>query len=134
MKRFEWNPSLECGEPTIDSQHRKLMELASKFNEEILNGGDPGLSMKLIENLANYAISHFQHEEKFYERQQFAGLERHIQLHEDLKKKLALRILSAKKGQVPMKADMSIFVHDWIVHHIMEEDLRAIRNCRNLPE
>jgi hemerythrin len=44
------------------------------------------------------------------------------------------RLLNIKNGRVPMTAEMSIFLHDWITHHILEQDLRAIHWCREHAE
>lgn len=131
MHRFEWNSCLESGDPVIDGQHRRLMGLVSEFHDEIKAGHDSMSALKMLELLASYAISHFDYEIDFYRKHGFDGLDRHIHLHDELKQKLAHRILAVKQGQRPLKSDMAVFAHDWIVHHIMEEDLEAISSCRD---
>jgi len=134
MKRFEWDSTLETGDKSIDDQHHTLFTLGKEFNIAIMNGGNPTISMKLIQDLANYAVTHFNSEEGWMRKAGYPELQGHAAMHEDLKRKLVNRIVAIKNGQLPMSADICIFLHDWITHHILEQDLRAIKWCKDHVE
>jgi hemerythrin len=107
-----------------------LFALAAKFNNSIMGGGSPAVTVQLIEDLVNYVVHHFKCEEEWYREVFLPTLNEHNAMHEDIKRQLVSRILAIKKGQVPMTADIAIFFDNWIRHHILEEDLKAIIWCK----
>jgi len=131
MKRFTWDASYETGDSVIDEQHKNLFRIGSEFNAAILAGGNSILATKLIEELATYAVHHFKCEEDWMEKSNYPQLDIHRALHESLKREVAQRIIGIKNGKMPLNAELSIFIHGWIAHHIMDQDVIAIHWCKD---
>ncbi len=64
---IKWRDEYSCYDETIDMQHRKLIELINDMNE--IAKLDDGLDrydemVSIFEELKDYAVYHFGHEEK----------------------------------------------------------------------
>ncbi len=61
--RTGWNEGLSVGVPDIDAQHRELFERVARL-EDALGRGDRGELRHLLEFLRDYALLHFDTEER----------------------------------------------------------------------
>lgn len=125
---LRWRNSFSCNIKEIDNQHKRLFEISSKlsilapisskknFEDEIL---------EIINELKEYAIYHFEYEEKMMQKYNFEGFERHSLQHDDFVK----RILELEEEHVKFnraEAVISIrdFVISWITEHILKADIK----------
>lgn len=80
--RLEWQDAYECGQPTIDDQHRELFQLA---NALIATSADPGAAPDgapaALEALIAHVTRHFADEEALLERHGYVGLPGHRRAH-----------------------------------------------------
>ena len=64
MTILNWNKLLVLGIDSIDNQHKHLVDLANQLDEAVAIGTDHHTLIKIINDLVNYTVLHFQHEEQ----------------------------------------------------------------------
>ncbi|MDK9695928.1 MAG: bacteriohemerythrin [Siculibacillus sp.] len=130
MQFFYWNPSFEIGIPSIDVQHRRLVDLINDLATAITDGGELPQVETLINELSDYAVRHFADEELILERTTLSEAEktRHRESHRGFVEKV--REIAARDDL--MSADVSErvleFLITWLVSHILGSD-RKIANA-----
>ncbi|RQW82531.1 MAG: hypothetical protein EHM62_03410, partial [Methylococcus sp.] len=63
---FPWNDSFDTGLPEIDEQHRRLVQLLNTLASHIAFGSGVTEVRVLLDDLADYAVHHFQTEESIW--------------------------------------------------------------------
>lgn len=119
-----WKTELETGIEIVDSQHKEFMKQANKFVIKCLAGKvDEGIREE-FDFLENYLQYHFQTEETFLFDSGYPDYEKHQAEH------LQLKFKTKQVGSMLEGDDLeevlnyfSEFVNEWIVGHIMGDDL-----------
>ena len=121
MPKIEWADFLELGEPEIDSQHKRLVEIINTF----LNAADTGCGSdamkRTLDDLLDYADTHFAAEEQFMERLGFPGLEAHRREHQNLRREVLDRLDKFMQCDGSI-LEMQAFLTSWLVGHVMGWD------------
>ncbi|MDR3221292.1 MAG: diguanylate cyclase [Candidatus Accumulibacter sp.] len=118
-----WRHSYQCGEETIDRQHKNVF---THCNSIILAIEDENFSLdKLPEMIDNYIsdlTEHFQYEEAMLARHAYPGLEAHSQIHRALLDRAWSVHRQAVAGDLSMD-DLLLFV-EWngVVQHLLTDD------------
>ena len=130
---FDMNPDYyHIGIAHIDQQHDHLFELANQAYALLL---DEKLSDKrqniihIMSELVAYARTHFSYEEAYMHEIGYAGREAHTAQHRQFEAKLAevdFNVLEASTidDQVDVLKDLLDFLGDWLINHIISEDMR----------
>lgn len=118
MDKFVWREDYKIGHETVDSQHQRLFELAN----QMIAAEDTKQLIELAMNLYNYIRKHFQLEEALMKQANYSGYAEHVAAHEAL-----LDGLIAISGKIHdgscRKQDISDFMNDWVLSHILEQDM-----------
>ncbi len=118
---LEWNGALATGMPDVDTQHRKLIELANRLNESMQRGDGRGAIGAVLDELIQYTAFHFEFEEKMMKEARYPGFAAHQGEH----KKLVADVLAHKakfdRGEA-LSAELLSFIRDWLVNHILKTD------------
>ncbi len=119
-----WGPGLETGIVVIDQDHRKLVGMLNRLNAAMAEGHAKDVLAQLLNELVQYTVVHFQHEEQLMAKHQYAGTAGHASEHRklvatvsDFKNKLAL-------GQAMISIELMKFLRGWLTDHIMGADKR----------
>ncbi|QPK64572.1 bacteriohemerythrin [Methylomonas sp. LL1] len=122
---FPWNENFNTGVPKIDQQHRKLVQLLNVLASHIAFESDlPALNI-IFDELADYALHHFQTEATIWHRY-LADDEletRHKATHDSFIDTV-LKI-KAKQSSQPANAVLEqvlAFLTRWLAAHILESD------------
>ncbi len=119
-----WQPMFETGVPLIDEQHRKLVGMINRL-DDALKQGESGIHREIgrvLEALVEYTQKHFADEEKIQEEISYAGLKKHKEQHNDLKKQIIAVLLRLKKGGTINACELKAFLQNWLINHILTED------------
>jgi len=132
---FEWSSSLVVGVPEIDEQHQELFRRAERLIHA-LRAGDRSEVEPLIRYLSDYAVSHFEAEERCMERAGYPGLTGHRAAHQQFRDEFQGLLRDyQRKGPTPL-VTLSIhnWLSDWLRHHIggADVDLGAWLKARDL--
>lgn len=134
---FDMNPDYyHIGIPEIDREHDHLFALANQAYALLHNEELPDKSRDIIHiltELIDYARTHFSHEAAYMYQIKYANLESHIAQHRQFESKLAeidFDVLAASTvdGQINVLEDLLDFLGDWLINHIISEDMRFAEN------
>lgn len=121
--RMTWHESYDCGESTIDQQHRKLFDLANALIEAAFKrGAKPHDFDDALNSLLAHVVQHFADEEAILARRHFAGLEAHAQAHKRLiERALQLRDAAAVGG-VTIGELVDFLADEVVARHMLQKD------------
>jgi hemerythrin-like metal-binding protein len=122
MEIITWRDTFSVQVPSIDEQHKKLVELINDLYNKFYEGIDNQYLETLFSELEKYAVYHFDYEERFMELYGFKGYKEHKQEHESFKKKIGDYKQSLDAGKTKDIIDLVTFLKDWLLKHIMGTD------------
>lgn len=82
--RLVWQEAYECGEPTIDAQHRELFDLANTLFDVSFRPDATGASAEALDRLLAHISRHFVDEERLLAEHGYPQLESHRRAHSAL--------------------------------------------------
>ncbi|MBR9972638.1 bacteriohemerythrin [Magnetospirillum sulfuroxidans] len=125
-----WREAMNTGDPTIDADHRHLVDLINAF-EAAMSGGhiEHKRVARVLLGLVEYTGEHFKREEDIQLAIRYPYYDSHRRSHRDVLKKLSLIVGEyTKTADGPdrdrMVRDLAGFLKEWLVDHIIQSDLR----------
>ncbi|WP_027389788.1 bacteriohemerythrin [Chrysiogenes arsenatis] len=135
-----WSDQLATHHPLIDSQHRELLVRINAFvsycNQPHEFSFEEELeALNLVLYLLDYVIDHFSAEEKLMLECDYPAFLAHRHAHSEYIANLyhfreKFRVIGLDKE---MEDYLNDKVVDWLVHHIMEEDVKIATHIENQP-
>ena len=127
---FPWNKNFEVGVPLIDEQHQKLVELLNVLAGHLAYQSDVPTLNNVFNDLAEYAIYHFQAEERVWHAY-FPEDAWETKHKEDHRRFLATvnRIMGEKTSR-PLDQvieEILTFLTQWLAFHILDTDMRMAK-------
>jgi hemerythrin-like metal-binding protein len=122
----EWDPTLETGDALVDAQHKGLFELLNELHTAVVEQRGNEIAEEVIYRLLRYTATHFADEEALMERFGYPGVFEHHQLHQALTRETASLAERYLDGHDVLPLTISMFLHDWLMKHIREQDQRVI--------
>jgi diguanylate cyclase (GGDEF)-like protein/hemerythrin-like metal-binding protein len=121
--RLQWSETYECGEPTIDSQHRRLFDLANRLIETAMDADrDRGPFNAALEELLAHVARHFADEEGILALRRYAHLEAHRRAHAGLLARAGKLKEKAAAGDVALGELVEFLAHDVVARHLLTAD------------
>lgn len=129
MKPIEWSDKLSVDNGVIDNDHKFLLKIINKFRDEVGNFETAEDAIKTLDLLRSYSQKHFSREEKLQSDVEFPYREAHFNAHIQLIKRLdtlieETRPTSGTYLNETMGEKIGGFLHDWLIDHVVENDLR----------
>jgi hemerythrin len=123
VTRMIWREAYECGEPTIDRQHRELFELsnvlfAASFEAE----SSPQAFGAALNKLLAHIVRHFADEEALLAQYGYEGLEPHRLAHARLLARAAELKASAVAGKATLGDLVEFLANDVVAQHLFKQD------------
>lgn len=128
MQKFHlvWDESrYALGIPSIDGEHRGLVNLVNELAEAVSRGCDCEQARQKMEKVLDFAAQHFMREEALMRRHSFPGVEQHVAEHEKLLREAGNLIETLCPERSNRALLITAFFTDFIENHIQHED-RAI--------
>jgi len=123
MSDIIWLESYSVGVPSIDDQHKQLIEINNKLFHAIMKERGRSVVMEVLGELAEYATDHFSHEENLLTEYGFdpALLSEHTAEHRSLTEQVQGYIQDAEQWS---SLDLVVydFLRDWTTNHLKETD------------
>lgn len=130
---FDMNPDYyHIGIAEIDQEHDRLFELANQAYA-LLHDEKPQDKRQniihIMSELIAYTQTHFSHEEAYMHEIGYSNREAHIAQHRQFEAKMSevdFNVLEASTidDQVDVLKDLLNFLGDWLINHIISEDMR----------
>lgn len=118
-----WQEAFECGEPTIDDEHREMFRLANRLIESAANAqAEPGQLAAALDALLAHVQQHFADEEAILERHGYADLEQHRRAHAGLLRRAAFLKAQAEEGKAKLGAVVEFLAQDVVARHMLAVD------------
>jgi hemerythrin len=119
MAEIKWTDSYSVGVPLLDEQHKHLVKMVNSLHGK----HDQGVMFDVIMQMFSYAAEHFHTEEAILRKRSFNGLDRQILEHKMFLRKASE--FSGKDLSDPLtRTQMTTFLAEWLVHHILHEDMQ----------
>jgi hemerythrin len=122
MPLIQWSDDLSIGIHEIDDQHKKLVSLINDLHDAMKSGQAKQALEKTLSELADYAVYHFQVEEKYMEKFRYPGFPSHKLAHTAFVKKVAAFQADYTSGKLGLSLDLMHFLRDWLTTHIKGTD------------
>jgi len=125
---IQWEKQYELGIESIDSQHKKLIEITSNLSV-LLTGAVQGDDIydemvEIINELTKYTVEHFKFEEGLFDQLGFEFKEKHIEEHNKLISEIeALDLRAVDEDQITYGKKILKFLITWVFKHISGSDV-----------
>lgn len=130
---IRWEKRFELGIPTIDEQHKKLVDLCNDLYMVIVRNKyratTPGWQEALSDALratVDYVKTHFADEEKLLAAVGYEGLEQQKAQHHGFTMKIAESLKTFNKATFQDAIDFVKFLYEWILQHIAVSDKQYV--------
>lgn len=121
--RLNWQDAYECGEPTIDQQHRMLFDLANTLiGAAFSRVENPDHFDASLQKLLEHVIQHFDDEEALLARHHYADLDNHKRTHKMLVAHAQQLREAAGKGDISISEVVDFLANDIVAQHILKTD------------
>ncbi len=107
--------------PVCDEQHQTIFAMVNQLYETAA-GGDKNAIGKLLDELIDYVVMHFQTEEKLMQEKGYSGYAAHKAEHDKLVATCADLQKKFHAGQAEVTQDTARFVCDWLLNHVPKVD------------
>ncbi len=122
MLLIKWRDSYSVGIDSIDSEHKKLVELINDVFMVVRDKGHGETLNQAVEKLLEYTRDHFAAEEKAMEEADYPLLEDHRKEHARLEQEVVDFQQRLREEGGELRVDLYHFLRDWLTHHIIECD------------
>ena len=119
MAFFVWKSGFCTGIEAVDVQHRAFLECLTTCQQSLATAGRTRVDETLTSRLLAYAETQFQLEETLMRSMNYTDLDSHATQHRFFERRVAE--LRPKNGEATTE-DTLIFLRDWFLLHILEED------------
>lgn len=122
MARVQWRKEFETDIPEVDEQHQKIVAMINQLDSSLQNGIVNETIGTVLIALVDYTGYHFRDEERIMQEISFDGYLEHKGKHEALKGEIARLLRRMKEGESINVFELTSFLADWLVNHIIKED------------
>ena len=128
MAILTWSHQLELGAPTVDKQHRHLVEILNQLDEAVALGYEPQKVLKLVDELIDYTHYHFEDEERImleggYDNKRFVE---HKNQHQAFVQTVNQQRENAILNPDSVSNDLVDFLVKWLMEHILFSDKQMV--------
>jgi hemerythrin len=130
MDFIEWNDNFSVNVKEIDQEHQGIFKIINKLLNSIADDTSNEILGEILDNVTDYIESHFKTEEHYFDKFNYAQSASHKEEHNDFREKVAEFKESFKKGRESLHLELTNFLMNWLVNHILISD-KAYSQCFN---
>lgn len=122
---FPWNDNFNTGVPQIDEQHRRLVELLNRLASHVAYQSNLPAIHNIIDQLADYAVYHFQAEEAIWHQylpEDLLETQHKTVHHSFIETVVRLKTEQTSKPPLELIEEILAFLTRWLAAHILESD------------
>jgi hemerythrin-like metal-binding protein len=137
VEAFVWSAKLETSNEEVDKQHQHLVKIINEIGELCSTGAESAQIKQILDKLVNYAVYHFDTEEKMMLQYSVSSGHQssHLKAHEDFRKQVSLAvgiIQASPQSSIKLLAQLLEYLARWLLQHIMVIDLRMVKEIQAL--
>lgn len=122
MAFINWTDELSVGVTMFDNDHKELISIANRLHDSITVGSQQAALAPILNELVNYTIFHFGHEEGMMLQYAYPDYDKHKIEHDALIDKVQDYSKQVSAGKTSISLSLIGFLKDWLVNHIMVSD------------
>ncbi|HYG91405.1 MAG TPA: bacteriohemerythrin [Azospirillum sp.] len=124
MSLINWDDRFSVGIREFDAAHQRLIDLLNQLWDANEARQGPEVLGRILGELISYTVTHFTEEEQFFAKWGYPVLDRHHEIHEQLKKTaIGLQAKFESAGDDVLGDEVFDFLRDWLIKHILGEDM-----------
>lgn len=127
---MQWSDDYSIGVKRVDLQHQKMLGMIDDFCGSLADGMEGHEVGNAIKFMVDYTKYHFHDEEKVMRAIGFTEIEAHRQRHQEFIDKVTSILLDLRNGDGCNYAGLAGFLVNWMLTHILEEDVMIGRQLR----
>lgn len=124
MALIQWDVSFSVKVAEIDQQHQKLVSMINELNDAMKQGKGKDVLGKIVNGLISYTATHFNTEEKYFDRFGYPETDSHKKEHAAFVKKVSEFKDGFEKGKLGLSIELMNFLSDWLKNHIKVMDMK----------
>jgi hemerythrin len=132
MSIFQWKEEYSVDHSEIDTQHKRLFQLAGNLHAAMTEGKGKDALSKTLNDLIEYTKHHFACEERLMQLHHYPDYAAHKAFHDDLTARVLEFQKSFDAGRTAMSVELLQFLKDWLGHHIGETDKKVATYLKTL--
>jgi len=118
-----WSDTLSIGKTEIDAEHKQLIRIANSLLRAMQEGRNKNDFAKILHELREYTVFHFNNEEEYMRSIGYPDLNKHMEEHNILKRRVKDFQHSVFIGENVEFGLLREMLKDWLVGHILSCDL-----------
>lgn len=126
-----WTKNLFIGHTMIDTDHRRIFDLANRLRTEFLEQPEFSIVGEVLVELIEHTGDHFLREEALMQALRYPGYEKHKQEHQALMDQVNELHRRFMDGDVTVTTEVSDFLRRGLVPHIMNTDMELGRSLHS---
>ncbi len=134
MRNFQWKESFSVGNKEMDEQHKRFFSLLNNLHK--CAGKQSGTKEEfrnIHQELYDYSDLHFQKEEELCRIIDYPGLERQVIQHQFFRDELQRLCEDFCKGKRIASEALLVFLRDWLMNHILQNDKKYTHYLHESP-
>jgi len=125
MSLFQWSEAYSVGHPDIDSQHKRLFQLAEQLHAAMTAGKGKQVLSTTLANLIAYTKRHFSDEEILMESHRYPFYQQHRAEHQALTQKVLQFQKAFEADRATVTVELLQFLSNWLREHIGTVDRKV---------
>jgi len=122
MALFEWFKKYSINNDELDNHHKTLFNIMNMLYENCLDADSPDCIDPIVEEMVSYSNYHFSAEEQYMRSIGYKDIDNHIAEHRSFTQRATQLQKDIDKNDLELTKELIVFLGNWILHHIMEED------------
>lgn len=120
---MKWKTEYSVGVEEFDHDHEALFDLVRQY-EDAVGQHDHGTRIEAVfDTLIAYCEKHFAAEEQLMASRNYPGAAEHARQHSELKSRVLELQRRYQDGDDAVGVEIVAFLNNWLVVHILEEDM-----------
>ncbi len=119
-----WTSDLNTGIDVIDRQHQRIVDYINQLEDPATRADHQAIS-RVLEDLADYTLSHFAFEESLQEEVGYQYAKPHKAVHDMFIKRLTSYQHRHDAGE-PVVEQLHTMLCTWLTHHIKRDDMAYV--------
>ncbi len=128
---IDWSNDLLCGIPSIDNDHRELVDLLNTAYHQMMTGDGQDTTGHIATELGNLIERHFADEERLMARIQYPHLHHHADVHRTLEGQFRQLQSKIQQGTPGAGEEMFHFLANWLKNHTYKHDLEFVEFAKS---
>jgi hemerythrin len=122
MALFNWSNEYSVNIKQIDDQHKVLIGLINDLHDKMKVGKAKEVLGNILDELVNYTVYHFKHEENLFTSHGYSESESHKKVHQTLIQQVKDIKANYDSSKTVLGMDVMEFLKGWLGNHILGTD------------